>query len=67
MQLIINGETHNFAPDTTIQEILEELKVRRDHGLAVALNNTVLSKSQFRKTRVNEGDSVEIIHAVAGG
>ncbi|MFQ5710127.1 MAG: sulfur carrier protein ThiS [bacterium] len=67
MNVKINGELHSFAHSLTIEQILDELSLCKDAGLAVAHNETVISKSQFSSARVNDGDRLEIIHAVAGG
>jgi thiamine biosynthesis protein ThiS len=67
MTVKINGKIHNFERPLTVEEILKELQIRQDQGVAVALNDTVISKSHFSTTQVQDGDSLEIIHAVAGG
>lgn len=67
MTVKINGKVHNFEKPLTIKEILKELRIRQDQGIAVALNDTVISKSHFSTTPVQDGDSLEVIHAVAGG
>lgn len=36
-------------------------------GVAVARNDRVVRRSEYDRDRVQEGDRLEIIHAVAGG
>ncbi len=36
-------------------------------GVAVALNETIIPKSKWHDTVINENDNVEIVHAVQGG
>lgn len=67
MKVTINQKLHEFTDQMNIEQILSELKIQQDFGAAVALNNTVISKSKFASTFVSEGDKLEIIHAVAGG
>ena len=67
MKVTINEKCHEFADRVSVDKILSELKIQQDFGTAVALNNTVISKSKFASTFVSEGDKLEIIHAVAGG
>ncbi|MFQ5864248.1 MAG: sulfur carrier protein ThiS [bacterium] len=67
MRININGKEHQFDKSLTLEEILKELNIQQDQGIAIALNNTVIARSQFSMTKVKEGDAIEIIHAVAGG
>jgi len=58
-QIVIEGETlHNIV----IAHIGDKQK-----GVAVALNNTVVSKSEWATTKINPNDSVLIIKATQGG
>ncbi|MFQ5751648.1 MAG: sulfur carrier protein ThiS [bacterium] len=67
MQVNINGKPHNFKKELNIQDILKELQIPQEQGIAVALNNTVIAKKELVNTLVKEGDHLEIIHATAGG
>jgi len=67
MKIKINGQSHTFATEVTVAQILTELKIPREHGIAVALNGSVIPRSQFQKTQIQDGDKLEIVHATAGG
>lgn len=67
MQVQINGNPETLEDGVTIAALLEKLNINLDRGVAVALNYNVVPKSDFSKTRLKEGDRVEIIHATAGG
>ncbi len=67
MKVTINGAQHQLSPETSLQDILRQLQIPEEQGVAVALNNTVVRKSDFANTYLKEGDRVEIIHATAGG
>ncbi len=67
MQVKINGKTYNFEKNLTLEKILKELNIQQDRGIAVALNDQVISRNYFSKTEIKDGDTLEIIHAVAGG
>ena len=67
MQIVINGQPHEFEENLSIEKILLELQIHQDSGVAVALNRTVLSKSRFAATTITDGDQIEIIHATGGG
>lgn len=77
MKLTING-TDRTITATTVQKILEEeLKLTLTPegtaengsklGIAVALNDTVVPRSQWHSRKPVEGDRLEIITAVQGG
>ncbi|MFQ5823478.1 MAG: sulfur carrier protein ThiS [bacterium] len=67
MVVNINGKQYRFDKSLTIEEVLKELNVQQTQGIAVALNDTVVSKSHFSELNIKNGDRLEIIHAVAGG
>ncbi len=68
MKLQINGEPTSLDTDTlTVGELLDHLDVEQRRGVAVAVNNAVVSKSQWGEHRVEDGDAVEIIRATQGG
>lgn len=67
MQIIVNGEPKTVAAGKSLKEILDELNVRQDIGFAVALNATVVPRSELAETVVHDGDRLEIIQATTGG
>ncbi|MFQ5637367.1 MAG: sulfur carrier protein ThiS [bacterium] len=67
MHIKINGKSFNFHPNITLKEILDELEIQQDRGIAVAVNQTVISRTRFHEVYVSEDDSVEIVNATAGG
>ena len=66
MLLNINGQEKKIFTSENIEELLNELEIASPH-CAVALNQEVVPKSKFKQTRIQEGDKVEIVHAVGGG
>jgi sulfur carrier protein len=62
----INGVERELSDGTTVAELLRELAAG-ESGIAVAVNDRVVSKRALAEVRLNEGDAVEIIRAVAGG
>ena len=45
---------------------MSELEIVLPH-CAVALNQEVIPSSKLNQTEIQEGDTVEIVHAVGGG
>tara|TARA_B100000029_G_scaffold101570_1_gene91912 strand:- start:740 stop:880 length:141 start_codon:yes stop_codon:yes gene_type:complete len=35
--------------------------------IAIAINGFIIPKKDYQKTIINEGDKIEIVHAVGGG
>jgi len=68
MKIKLNGDLRKFSAVDTVVTLLDELGIERDvGGLAIAVNGSVVSKTKWPDTRLNDGDEVEIIHAVQGG
>jgi len=62
----INGELREMPEGTTLAALLDALGVTRN-GIAVAKNDSVVRRADYETSTIAEGDSVEIIKAVAGG
>lgn len=68
MHLQVNGEKRSFdAAKLDVTDLLEEVGVEQRRGVAVAVNNQVVPRSQWDDHRLEEGDAVEIIRATQGG
>lgn len=65
MKLRVNGheEDHDVR---TVQELLEALGIDVD-GVAVAVNRSVVPRTQLPQHPLSEGDEVEVVRAVGGG
>jgi sulfur carrier protein len=66
MRLKINGETVDNIRATTLQELLEELKIAPGR-VAVEVNMAIVKKADYAQFRLNDGDTVEIVNFVGGG
>ena len=68
MELKINNQTKPFALDSlTVQELLDLEIPNKQNGIAVAINNTVIPKSNWDSHYLNETDEILIISATQGG
>jgi len=63
--ITVNGEPRELAG--TVDELLDALGVEARRGMAVAVDATVVPKSEWSTTRVEDGARVEIVTAVQGG
>jgi thiamine biosynthesis protein ThiS len=66
MKLTINGESREFAPLSTVSELLARLAMKPDR-VAVELNRELVPRNRWATTEVSEGDKLEIVHFVGGG
>ena len=66
MTLTVNGKSIPTPGVLTVGALVAHLGVRRE-GIAVAVNDAVVPRAQLDDFPVHDGDTVEIIVAVAGG
>ncbi len=66
MKITINGIEKEIKENTTIKELLEELKVL-DKTMAVAVNMKIVKKEEWDKYTLNKGDKIEALNFVGGG
>ena len=68
MNIKINGEELILNEQMNLSEFIKmRLNTTEPKGVAVALNETIIPKSKWSDTFINENDNVEIVHAVQGG
>lgn len=66
VEATVNGERRELSKGTTVGALLAELGVA-PNGIAVAVNEQVVRRGTFEAHALRDGDTVEIIRAVAGG
>jgi sulfur carrier protein len=66
MTVRVNGVAREIAAGMTLGQLIAELGVRRE-GIAVARNDDVVTRTAIDATELANGDTIEIIAAVAGG
>ena len=66
MKATVNGRLRELPDELTVGLLLEMLGTERT-GVAVACNDRVVRRAEYETQRLQDGDRVEIIEAVAGG
>ncbi|MFN0202334.1 MAG: sulfur carrier protein ThiS [Bacteroidia bacterium] len=66
MQVFINKKAHQTA-QATLNDLLTEIQFATTRGIAVAVNDKVISKSQWADFLLSEADKITIIRATQGG
>ena len=68
MDLKINNQKKTFALDSiTVQALLHLEIPNKQNGIAVAINNIVIPKTNWDSHYLNETDDILIISATQGG
>ena len=66
MELNLNDQLLTVAPEVTIPELLNSIGSPL-YGVAVAVNDTVVPRSDWELFRFSERDNVLVIKAASGG
>ena len=66
MDILVNGTPRQAGQGLTLAGLLAELDLRGKR-LAVEVNEDVVPRSQHPQYALEDGDRVEIVHAIGGG
>ncbi|MDB5280662.1 MAG: thiamine biosynthesis protein ThiS [Ferruginibacter sp.] len=67
MEITFNNHTQQIQERSSIQIILNDLIGEKQKGIAVAVNETVVPKTQWDSYVLQTGDKVLVIKATQGG
>ena len=67
MKYFVNNELKEIRESTSLFDVLVQMKIADQKGIAVAINNSVIPKSEWEKYKLSENDKVTIITATQGG
>ena len=68
MNIKVNSETKEVSPGLTLHQLLLDLEMDPDRpGIAVAINQEVILRTQWEKTEIQPDSEIEIIRAAQGG
>ena len=66
IDIVVNSKPHQISKESTVESLLKDLEVQIE-GTAVAVNDSVVPRSEHRNFKLTDGDNLEIIRAVGGG
>ncbi|MEU8869660.1 sulfur carrier protein ThiS [Streptomyces javensis] len=66
MTVSVNGEPREVPEGTTLDRLVATL-TQAPSGVAAAVNETVVPRTQWPATSLGDGDRVEVLTAVQGG
>ena len=66
MRIQLNGEPYELPAGESVAALLARLELT-GRRVAVELNLDIVPRSQYDSTLLNDGDQVEVVHAIGGG
>lgn len=66
MNITLNGQTTQVADKLTLEKLVDEQQLTGKR-IAIEVNQNVIPRSQHASHQLQEGDNVEIVHAIGGG
>lgn len=66
MKVIINQKEKDICESITIDKLIKEERISNS-GLAIAVNQNIISKNQWSSHLLKENDNIMIIRASHGG
>lgn len=67
MNIYINNTEHELPQDTAVTAALDVIGVSSQKGIAIAINNNVVPRTEWRNTILQANDKVTLIKATQGG
>lgn len=67
MEIIVNNQPQKVADNFSVQQLAQQVLGDKQKGVAIAVNDTVVSKTQWDATFLKPNDNIIIIKATQGG
>ena len=65
--IYINDQEHLFEEEQSLTDLFKSLKIDAMKGVAVALNNAVIPRSEWNNYIIKQNDKLLLIKATQGG
>ena len=66
IKIKVNGKKVIFNNNESIEILIKKLKIPLNK-VAIELNRKILNKKKINKIKLNNNDSIEIVHFIGGG
>lgn len=66
MNVVINDTTHTLPQACSVEDMLDALQISK-FGLAVAIQNQIIPKSEWSNRTILNGENITLIRATQGG
>jgi len=67
MNITINKDPKTIDTDSHLLQLLESVKLIDQKGVAIAVNDQVITRSKWEQLQLKENDKITIIKATQGG
>jgi sulfur carrier protein len=67
MNVFVNTEATKLSGSSTLHDLLCLIQMDGQKGIAVAVNQSIVPRGNWKTVELKENDSVTIIHATQGG
>ena len=67
IEVFINQEKHLVQKNMVLGQLLIDINIIEKNGIAVAINNEVISKAKWEATGLSPNDKITVIRATQGG
>lgn len=67
MQVSLNGSEHSLPDGASVKDAIDALEGGDPTGVAVAVDGTVVPRSEWEQVRLSSNQKVEVVRAVQGG
>jgi sulfur carrier protein len=66
VQVIVNGEGRTVTDGMTVLDLLQALEIEPER-VAIELDRSIVKKTNWNTTRLQEGSKLEVVQFVGGG
>ncbi|MGN6180553.1 MAG: sulfur carrier protein ThiS [Mucilaginibacter sp.] len=67
MEVTVNRQNYIVPEDCNVLALITTVLQRPDRGLAIAINENIVPRTQWDTRKLNSGDNIIIIKATQGG
>jgi sulfur carrier protein len=67
MQVTINNNTYEFQEGIALNSVLSTIGIQSDVGIALAVNNSVVPRTDWERHLLKDNDAILVIRAIQGG
>ena len=67
MEITVNQKNYHLEEACSVEQMLSAVLHTEAKGIAVAINQNIISKSNWRLHQLKQGDQVMLIKATQGG
>jgi sulfur carrier protein len=67
IELLVNSESHQYTQEVSLQKLLDDMSLKSQKGIAVAVNEMVIPKQDWENYVLNHQDKIIVIQATQGG